>query len=281
MNGRKQSPAARRLKGGLFASVLGALSLLGFLPLAAVVVYVFERGWSALTWTFVTELPTPAGMAGGVANGIEGSFVLVGLALLVGLPIGVGVGIYLADYAHPAYGKVLRFLSDVLSGVPSIVVGLLAYAIIVVPMGRFSAIAGGLALALIIAPPLIRTTEQMLLAVPRGLREGAYALGATRLQTTMRFVLPTAARGLATASLLAVSRAMGETAPLLFTALGSHDWPRGLTSPIAALPLFIYNYAMSSYPARQAQAWAGALTLLALVFLIHLAARLLGRSRAI
>lgn len=277
MNGQANL-TVRQIKNYTFFVFLILMSMIALLPLFTVLWYVIINGLPNLNLDFLTKLPAPVGIAGGMANAIVGSLILVGVATIVAVPIGVGSGIYVAEYAGTRFASVIRFISDVLSGVPSIVAGLLIYGLVVVAMGNFSALAGGLSLAVLMLPTLTRTTEQMLVLVPVSLREGALALGATRMQTIMHVVLPAATRGLTTGIMLAIARVMGETAPLLFTAFGNSYWQNGLTTPIAALPLQIFVYATSPYPSWQAQAWTGALTLLGIILLINVTARLIARA---
>ena len=269
----------RRLKNQVFFTLLVFMSLIALFPLFNILWYVISRGLPELSIRFFTRLPGPVGMVGGMANAIVGTLIVVSLACLIAIPIGVGAGIYMAEYADDRFAAVCRFLADVLSGVPSIVAGLMVYATVVIWMHSYSAFAGALSLALLMLPTLMRTTEQMLLMVDTSLREGAFALGATRFQTTVQVVLPTAASGLITAVMLSIGRVMGETAPLLFTAFGNSFWQDGLNAPIAALPLQVFVYATSPYPQWQAQAWTGALTLLAIILVINIAARAFGRGK--
>lgn len=255
----------RRAWDKLFFWLLVAAAVLALLPLALLVGFTLVRGWPGVSVSFFTRLPAPVGVVSGMGNAIVGSLLLVGLATLLAIPVGIFSGVYLAEYAPSRYASVLRFFTDVLSGVPSILVGLAVYGTVVVAMGGFSAWAGIVALSWIMIPTLSRVTEQMLLLVPVTVREGALALGGSRTQTVFLFVLPAAARGLITGVVLGIARALGETAPLLFSALGSNFWQNGLASPIAALPLQIFVYATSPYPVWQAEAWTGALTLLVIV----------------
>lgn len=214
-----------------------------------------------------------------MGNAVVGTLELVLIASVISIPIGLGAGIYLYEYGNNKLGAVIRFLSDILSGVPSIIVGLLVYLLVVLPMGGFSALAGGISLAIIMIPVLTRTTEQMIRLVPDSLREASLALGATQTQTLIKVILPTAIRGITTGVMLAMARAMGESAPLLFTAFGSSFWNMKLDQPIAALPLQIYVYAISPYDEWHSQAWAGALTLVGIVMIITIIARILTREK--
>jgi phosphate transport system permease protein len=234
-------------------------------PLVAIFGYVVYRGVGAINWAFLTQTPKPVGEAGGgMANAIVGSALILGIASLVGVPFGVGAGIYLAEFGRNRLGSTIRFTSDVLSGVPSIVIGIVAWSMLVRDRG-FSALAGGLALAIMMVPTITRTTEEMLLLVPQALREAAYGLGVSRWRTTLSIVLRTATSGVITGIMLAFARIAGETAPLLFTALGNTFWNLRYNQPTAALPLQIYAYANSPYDDWHRQAWAGSLVLIVLI----------------
>ena len=245
------------------AAVLTVVIVL--VPLVAIFGYVVYRGIGAINWAFLTQTPKPVGEAGGgMANAIVGSALILGIASLVGVPFGIGAGIYLAEFGRNRLGSAIRFTSDVLSGVPSIVIGIVAWSILVRGRG-FSALAGGLALAIMMVPTITRTTEEMLLLVPQALREAAYGLGVSRWRTTLSIVLRTATSGVITGVMLAFARIAGETAPLLFTALGNTFWNLRYNQPTAALPLQIYVYANSPYDDWHRQAWAGSLVLIVLI----------------
>jgi phosphate transport system permease protein len=245
------------------AAVLTVVIVLA--PLVAIFGYVVYRGIGAINWAFLTQTPKPVGEAGGgMANAIVGSALILGIASLVGVPFGIGAGIYLSEFGRNRLGSVIRFTSDVLSGVPSIVIGIVAWSILVRDRG-FSALAGGLALAIMMVPTITRTTEEMLLLVPQALREAAYGLGVSRWRTTLSIVLRTATSGVITGIMLAFARIAGETAPLLFTALGNTFWNLRYNQPTAALPLQIYVYANSPYDDWHRQAWAGSLVLIVLI----------------
>ena len=251
----------RVMTGAAVATVVIVLA-----PLVAIFGYLVYRGVGAIDWAFLTQTPKPVGeVGGGMANAIVGSLLILGIASLIGVPLGVGAGIYLAEYGRNRLGSVIRFTCDVLNGVPSIVVGIVAYAIVVLPQGHFSALAGGTALAIMMVPTISRTTEEMLLLVPQALREAAYGLGVPRWRTTLSIVLRTATSGVITGIMLAFARVAGETAPLLFTALGNTYWSLRYDQPIAALPLQIYTYANSPYDDWHRQAWAGSLVLIILI----------------
>jgi phosphate transport system permease protein len=258
-----------------------AATLLAIVPLASVLAYVIAQGISGLSWSFFTELPRPVGESGGgMANAIVGSLELIGLASLFGIPAGVLAAVYLAEFGKGGFGRVVRFCADVMTGVPSIVVGMFVYTLLVLTMRRFSAIAGGVALAILMLPTLVRSTEEVVRLVPHSYRQGALALGAPRWKVIQQVVLPAAAPAIATAALLSVARAAGETAPLLFTALGNRFWSVALDRPIASLPVMIYDYARSAYEDWNRQAWTGALVLLLLLTLVSALLRITLRRTA-
>jgi phosphate transport system permease protein len=270
----------RKITNQLAAVLLGLAAIIAVIPLFSILWYVLKQGISGIGVTFFTNLPAPVGVpGGGMGNAVVGTLELVLIASIISIPIGLGAGIYLYEYGNSKLGAVIRFLSDILSGVPSIIVGLLVYLLVVLPMGGFSALAGGISLAIIMIPVLTRTTEQMIRLVPDSLREASLALGATQSQTLIKVILPTAIRGITTGIMLAMARVMGESAPLLFTAFGSSFWNVNLDQPIAALPLQIYVYAISPYDEWHSQAWAGALTLVGIVMIITIIARILTREK--
>ena len=243
-----------------------AAVLLVLLPLGAVFGYLVYKGIGSINWAFLTQTPKPVGEAGGgMANAIVGSAFILALASILGVPVGVGAGIYLAEYGRNRFGDVIRFTADVLNGVPSIVIGIVAYSIVVLSQKHFSALAGGVALAIMMIPTITRTTEEMLLLVPQALREAAYGLGIPRWRTTLSITLRTATSGVITGIMLAFARVAGETAPLLFTAFGNQFWNLKVNEPTAALPLQIFTYAISPYDEWHRQAWAGALVLIILI----------------
>lgn len=255
-------------------------AVLATLPLLLILFHLLKAGAGAISLDFFTQTPQPVGEAGGgMANAIIGTLILVGLACVIGLPIGIGAGLYLAERRGTALANTVRFLSDVLNGLPSIVMGIFAWEFLVRPFGGFSAMAGGVALGAMMIPLVTRTTEEMIRLVPNSLREAALALGYTRWRTQLAVVLRTALPGIVTGALVAIARIAGETAPLLFTALGNQFWSVALDEPIAALPLQIFTYAISPYDEWHAQAWAGALVLIALVLIISLIARRFTRAR--
>ncbi len=243
----------------------GAVVLV-LLPLGAVFGYLVYKGIGSINWAFLTQTPKPVGEAGGgMANAIAGSAWILLIASAMGVPIGIGAGIYLAEYGRNRFGDLIRFTADVLNGVPSIVVGIVAYGIVVLSQGHFSALAGGVALAIMMIPTIARTTEEMLLLVPNTVREAAYGLGVSRWRTTLSITLRTATSGVITGVMLAFARVAGETAPLLFTAFGNQYWNWKINQPTAALSLQIFTYAISPFDEWHRQAWAGALILIVLI----------------
>ena len=270
----------RKIKSGLACIIAFVSAVLVISPLGLVFGYLLIKGAGSVNWDFFTKLPTPVGVAGGgMANAIVGSLELLALAGLIGIPVGVLGGVYLAEYGSARISSVLRFLADVLNGVPSITWGVVVYGLIVLRFKGFSAYAGGLALALIMIPLILRTTEEVILLVPNGYREASLALGVSRWKTIVHIVLKTASKGIITGILLALARVGGETAPLLFTAFGNRFWNHSLSQPIAALPLQIFTYAISPYDDWHRQAWAGALVLVTGVFCVNVLVRVLTRGR--
>jgi phosphate transport system permease protein len=240
--------------------------VLVLLPLVAIFAYLVYKGIGSISIDFLTQIPKPVGEpGGGMANAIVGSLLILGIASLCGVPLGIGAGVYLAEYGRNRFGDSVRFVSDVLNGVPSIVIGIVAYAIVVVRQKHFSALAGGVALAIMMVPTIARTTEQMLLLVPQSIREAAYGLGISRWRATLSITLRTAASGVITGVMLAFARVAGETAPLLFTTLGNQFWNLKIDQPTAALSLQIYTYALSPFDDWHRQAWAGALVLIVMI----------------
>ncbi len=255
-------------------------ALLVIAPLCLVFYHVLKSGIGSLNWAFFTQLPKPVGeTGGGMANAIVGTFELLALAALIGVPIGVLGGIFLSEYGSARLNWAIRFGADVLNGVPSIIWGMVVYALVVLPMKRFSALAGGIVLGMMMIPLIMRTTEEVLRLVPNGYREAALALGIAQWRTVLQIVVRTALKGIVTGALLALARVAGETAPLLFTAFGNRYWNHHLSDPIAALPLQIFNYAISPYEDWHRQAWAGALVLLLFVALISIGVRALTRDK--
>ena len=279
---RPRLPRLTRRKG--MSVVMIALTCLAaaiaVVPLLVILGYLLKQGASALSLDFFTRMPAPVGEAGGgMANAIVGTLILIGIACAVGLPVGIGAGLYLAEQKGAKLAELVRFLADVLNGLPSIVMGIFAWQFLVRPVGHFSAIAGGVAIGAMMIPLVTRTTEEMVRTVPQSLREAALALGYPRWRTSLQIVLRTALGGIVTGVLVAVARVAGETAPLLFTAFGNQFWSTDLSQPIAALPLQIFTYAISPYDDWHAQAWAGSLVLIALVLIISLIARFATRAR--
>src|SRR6202050_2877094 len=251
----------------LFATFAAAASvILVLLPLGAVFGYLVYKGIGSINWAFLTQTPKPVGEAGGgMANAIAGSAFILLIASVIGVPVGIGAGIYLAEYGRNQLGNIIRFTADVLNGVPSIVIGIVAYGIVVLSQGHFSALAGGVALAIMMIPTITRTTEEMLLLVPNAVREAAYGLGVSRWRTTLSITLRTATSGVITGVMLAFARVAGETAPLLFTAFGNQYGNWKMNQPTAALSLQVYTYAISPFDEWHRQAWAGALILIVLI----------------
>jgi phosphate transport system permease protein len=271
----------RKVKSDLIMAVTVLATVIALLPLFIILAYLVTKGASSLNLAFFTHMPTPVGeKGGGMANAIVGTLELIGLASLMGVPVGIGAGLYLAAHRGSRFADVARFGADVMMGVPSIVVGIFAYAVVVRPMGGFSTLAGAVALAVIMMPLVTRTTEEMLLLVPQELREAALALGVPDWRSTLWVVARTAAGGIATGVILAIARIAGETAPLLFTAFGNRFWSTSLTSPIASLTVQVYTYAISPFPDWQRQAWAGALVLTTIVLALELGVRWLTRESA-
>jgi phosphate transport system permease protein len=270
----------RRLTSGTMTGLVGLLSLLAVLALVLILTDLVMRGASSLDWNFFTRNPVPAGESGGgVANAIVGTAIIVGLAALIGLPIGIGTGLYLAEYGSGRLGWIVRFVADVLNGTPSIVVGIFAWTWLVKPMGHFSALAGSVALAVLMVPMLARTTEEMVRLVPHSLREAALALGYPRWRTSLRVIARTALAGIVTGCLVGIARVAGETAPLLFTALGNLNFSTSILQPMQTLSLQIYVYATGPFDEWHRLAWAAALVLMGLVLLLSLAARWAIRQR--
>jgi phosphate transport system permease protein len=245
--------------------------------------YLIWNGGTSLSLNFFTQLPKPVGeTGGGMANAIVGSLKLLFLAAVMGLPVGLLAGVYLAEFGGKTFSFVVRYTTDLLNGVPSIVIGIFAYSLVVLPVKHFSALAGGVALGIMVIPITVRSTEEFLRAVPGNMREAAMALGASKWKTIATVVLPAASGGILTGMLLALARVAGETAPLLFTAFGNRFWSQGWGQPIASLPVMIYTYAVAPYDDWHRQAWAAGLVLLGLVLVSNLGARfILARSKAV
>jgi phosphate transport system permease protein len=267
--------ARRKLYSKVMESLCGVAVLLALVPLALILFYVIKEGIGALNLDFFTQLPKPVGEAGGgMGNAIVGTLILIGLASLFAVPIGCICGVHLAEYPDTKFSSIARFAADVLNGVPSIVVGIFAYGLVVLPVKRFSALAGGVALGILMLPIVVRTTEELLRLVPAGLREGALALGATRGRAVRSVILPAALPGIVTGILVALARVAGETAPLLFTALNNHYWSTNITQPMASLTVQVYTYGISAYDDWHRQAWAGAFLLVMIILALSILARL-------
>ena len=278
---RADSHHWRKIKNALASTTTLVSAVLVIAPLGLVFFHLLVNGASSVNWDFFTHLPKPVGEAGGgMANAIVGSLELLAFAGAIGIPVGVLGGVYLAEYGSARINSILRFLADVLNGIPSITWGVVVYGLVVLRFKSFSAYAGGLALGLIMIPLILRTTEEVVLLVPNGYREAALALGVSRWKTIVHIVMKTASKGIITGILLALARVGGETAPLLFTAFGNRFWNHSLNQPIAALPLQIFTYAISPYDDWHRQAWAGALVLVTGVFCVNVLVRFLTRGRA-
>jgi phosphate transport system permease protein len=270
----------RKIKSALACGIAFISAVLVITPLGLVFFHLLINGASSVNWDFFTKLPAPVGaVGGGMVNAIVGSLELLALASVIGIPIGVLGGVYLAEYGSARLNSILRFLADVLNGVPSITWGVVVYGLVVLRFKGFSAYAGGLALGLIMIPLILRTTEEVVLLVPNGYREAALALGVSRWKTIVHIVMKTASKGIITGILLALARVGGETAPLLFTAFGNRFWNHSLSQPISALPLQIFTYAISPYDDWHRQAWAGALVLVTGIFCVNVLVRILTRGR--
>jgi len=272
--------AWRKFKSRAMSGLMLLSNIAVMTPLFLVLYFLIHEGASSIDWHFFTQLPKPTGeVGGGMANAIVGSLILLGMAACLGVPMGVLGGIYLAEYGTERANYWIRYAADVLNGIPSIVWGMVVYILLVVPFKTFSAYAGGVALGLMMIPLVMRTTEEMLLLVPQGYREAALALGIPRWKIVIVIVVRTAMKGIITGVLVALARVAGETAPLLFTALGNNFWNRNLGEPIAALPLQIFSYAISPYDDWHRQAWAGALVLLGIILSLNIFVRIISRDR--
>jgi phosphate transport system permease protein len=267
---------SRRFVNGFMLTLSGICTVLVVSVLFFILGYLLIHGATSLNWDFFTKLPKPAGeTGGGMANAIVGSGKVLLLATIIGVPIGFLAGVFLAEYSGKTFAFAIRYVVDLLNGVPSIVIGIVAYALVVRPMKHFSALAGGTALGIMMIPIAVRTTEEFLRSVPVSIREGAMALGATKAKTIFTVVIPAAVSGLTSGMMLNLARVAGETAPLLFTALGNQYWSKGYLAPIATLPVMIYNYAISPEEDLHKQAWAAGFVLLTLVLVINVSARLI------
>lgn len=265
----------------IMLSFTGACTLVAVSVLFFILGYLVWHGGKDLSWDFFTKLPVPVGESGGgVANAIVGSAKLLLVAMLFGVPVGILAGVYLAEFSGRTANFVVRYITDLLNGVPSIVIGIFAYSVVVVPMRHFSTLAGGFALGVMTIPITVRSTEQFLRAVPNTLREGALALGASKWKTILTVIVPAAGSGIITGVMLALARVAGETAPLLFTAFGNQYWSHGWNQPISSLPMIIYTYATGPYQDWHEQAWAAGLVLLALVLVVNIGTRLVLARKA-
>jgi phosphate transport system permease protein len=256
----------RRLTNGLALGLITTGALIVTVPLFLILGTVLYRGLPGLNWSFLTQIPKPIGeTGGGMVNAIAGSIELLVVASLIGVPLGIGAGVYLAEYGRNKWGNIVRFTADVLNGVPSIVIGMTAWALVVVTQKHFSLLAGSVAVGIMMIPTISRTTEEVLLLVPQPIREAAWGLGIPHWRTILSVVIPTASSGIITSIMLAFARIAGETAPLMFTAFGNQYWSKSLNQPTAALPLQIYTYALMPYEQAHQQAWTGALVLIAII----------------
>ncbi len=270
----------RKAKSTLMTSLSLLSVIVAVVPLFLIFFYTLLQGVSAINIDFFVQMPKPVGeTGGGMANALVGTGILLGLGSIIGLPVSIMAGIYLAENENAAFAKIVRFLTDVLSGIPSIVVGVVAYMLVVIPMKQFSAIAGGVALGILMIPTATRTTEEMIKLVPNVFREGALALGIPRWKATLRIILPTALKGITTGVLLAIARAAGETAPLIFTALGNRFWSTDIAHPMASLTVFIFDYAKAPFDDWNRQAWGAAFVLIVLIFIVNISFRFITRDR--
>lgn len=260
-------------------TLTAACAVFAIVILLIILSYIAIRGFSSLSLEFLIDTPKPVGEGGGIGNAIVGSLLMTLLATAIGLPIGIGAGVYLAEFGKNWFGNTVRFVADTLIGIPSIIIGIFIYTLIVIPMGRQSGLAGGLALAIIMIPIVARTTEEMILLVPNSMREGALALGAPQWRVTWNIVLPAASTGIATGAMLAIARISGETAPLLFTALNSRFYNYYYDQPMASLTVQIFNYATGPFDVEHKLAWAGTLVLVGLILVINVLVRYLTRKK--
>lgn len=269
----------RTLVSSVMTTLTAACAVLAIGILVLILGYIAVRGVSSLSLQFLIDTPKPVGEGGGIGNAILGSFLMTGIASLVGLPIGIAAGVYLAEYGNSWFGKMVRFVADTMTGVPSIIVGIFVFTVVVLPMGRPSGLAGSVALAIIMLPIVARTTEEMIRLVPHSMREGALALGAPNWRVTWDIVLPAARAGIATGAMLAIARVTGETAPLLFTALNSRFYNYYLDQPMSSLTVQIFNYATGPFEVEWQMAWAATLILVLLILVINVLVRYLTRKR--
>lgn len=269
----------RRLVNSIMTSLTAICAVLVSVLLLLIIGYIAIRGFSSISFEFLIDTPKPVGEGGGIGNSILGSAIMTLLAAVIGLPVGIAAGVYLAEYGRNWYGNTVRFVADTLIGIPSIIVGIFIYTLVVLPMGRQSGLAGGLALAVIMIPIVARTTEEMIRLVPTSMREGALALGAPQWRVSWNIVLPAAASGIATGAMLAIARVTGETAPLLFTALNSRFYNYYLDQPMSSLTVQIFNYATGPFEVEHAMAWAATLILVGTILVINISVRALTKKR--
>ncbi len=268
-------PRWRKLVNVVMLGMTAVCAVVAVSALFVILGYLLYDGASSLSWNFFTKLPLPTGeTGGGMANAIVGSIEIVGMAALIGVPVGFLAGVYLSEFDDRAFAPLVRYVADLLNGVPSIIIGILAWTLVVVPMKHFSAIAGAIALSIMLIPVVTRQTEQFLREVPMSLREGALALGASKWKTIATVVVPAGSKGVLTGVILGVARIAGETAPLLFTSLSNEFWATSVSQPTATLPYMIYSHAISPYDDWHRQAWAAGLVLIALVLIANIAARM-------
>jgi phosphate transport system permease protein len=270
----------RKIIDKIMSFLTAACVIIAIIPLLSILYTVIINGLSALNLDFLTQLPKPVGEAGGgLANAIQGTFIVVGIACLIGLPIGILSGVYLSEYGENRFGRMVSFVADVLTGTPSIVAGMFGYTFIVLYFGSFSAVAGGVALSVLMIPIVARTTEESLRLVPGTIREASLALGIPRWKTICNIVLSTARSGIITGALLSIARISGETAALLFTSFGNMFWASGIDKPISTLPVQIYTYAITPFPDWHAKAWGGALILIILILILNIGVRFITRRK--
>ena len=269
----------RRIISAVAEGLCAAAVVLALIPLVMILFYVIKQGFSSLNWAFFTQMPKPVGEpGGGMANAIVGTLILIAIAAIFAVPIGCICGIHLSEFPESKFSSLVRFAADVLNGVPSIVIGMFAYGLVVLPVKRFSALAGGFALGVLMIPIVVRTTEELLRLVPPGLREGALALGATRSRAVFSVIVPAALPGILTGILVATARVAGETAPLLFTSFNNRYWTTNITQPMASLTVQVYTYANSPYDDWIRQAWAGAFLLVMIILTLSILSRLAVRQ---
>ncbi len=270
----------RKIKSTIMIVLSVICAIIAIIPLFIIFFYTLSQGLSSINWAFFTQMPKPAGEAGGgMANALVGTGILIGIGSLIGLPVGIFSGIFLSQNQTSLFAKTVRFLAEVLNGIPSIVVGVVAYILVVLPMKHFSAFAGGVAIGILMMPLVTRTTEEMMNLIPNSVREAALGLGIPRWKATLFVIVPAAFKGIFTGILLSIARAAGETAPLLFTALGNRFWSTDLGQPIASLTVFIYDYSKSPFEDWIRQAWAAALVLICLIMIINISFRLVTHKK--